>query len=140
MHLFLYFQSSYLSCIYILEVMFSLGRTVLCLLWGGVLNWCWSSPSAARRERESRIVNVVPGLRPGFLSFDVEHWTLSAQTMQQTSTSGVSGVSCIRAITHYGGNGRRDWWDWIRSCHHWTHPQSTVFVRQIMIFYVFPIY
>jgi len=51
MPLFLCFQSSYLSCIYYLEVMFSLGCTVLCLLWGGVLNWCWSVPISRKKRK-----------------------------------------------------------------------------------------
>jgi len=52
----------------------------------------------------ARIVNVMPGLRPGFLVSTSSigsciGTTLSAQTMQQTSTSGFSGVYCIRAST-----------------------------------------
>ena len=46
-------------------------------VWGGCSIGVGQSPSAARRERESHIVNVVPGLRPGFLSFDVRRRALA---------------------------------------------------------------
>ena len=67
---------------------------------GGCSIGVGQSPSAARRERESRIVNVGPGLRPGFLSFDVEHWRLHwYYAVGADQATNLHGVSCIRAST-----------------------------------------
>lgn len=132
MPLFFCFQSSCLYCIYYLEVMFSLGCIVLCLLWGGCSTGVGQSPSATRRKRESRVVNVVPGPRPGFRSFDVEHWRLHwyyAVGADHAINLHVWFLWCQLYQSQCNGSGRKDWWDWIQSCHRWTHLQSTVFVR-----------
>ena len=61
MLIFLFVQS---FCIYYLGVMFSPGQIILCLLWERCS--VGQSPSATREERSACILNIVPGLRPGF--------------------------------------------------------------------------